>query len=124
MGGAGISSPGSNLAGRVGWLAPGSFVLPNLYNVDLRLGKQFAIAERFHGSVRGAAFNLFNATLIQEVGGTNHTAYDYATPGQPGCPASHLNTCMVPISTFQVPSITSGNLLGARQLQAGVRFEF
>jgi hypothetical protein len=42
MGGAGITSPGSPFAGQVGWLPRGGFVLPNLYNVDLRFTKQLA----------------------------------------------------------------------------------
>jgi hypothetical protein len=128
MGGDGITSPGSPDVGRVGWLKPGGFVLPNLYNVDLRLEKAFAIKERYHISIRGEAFNLLNSELIQAV---NNTAYDYASPGAKGCPAvapgvnnGHANVCMVPQATFQTPTTTTGNLLGARQLQAGVRFEF
>jgi hypothetical protein len=116
MGGAGVSSPGSPLAGRIGWLAPGSFVLPNLYNVDLRLTKQVSFKERYHIEIRLEAFNLFNTTLIQAV---NPTAYDYATT----C-TGHTNTCMAPSSSFQKPTTTTGNLLGARQMQAGIRFDF
>ncbi len=128
MGGDGITSPGSPDVGRVGWLAPGGFVLPNLYNVDLRLEKQFSFKERYHVSFRAEAFNLFNSSLIQAV---NNTAFDYAVPGAAGCPApgpgvtnGHTNVCMTPQATFQAPTTTSGNLLGARQLQAGLRFEF
>jgi hypothetical protein len=131
MGGAGISSPGSNFAGRIGWLPPGSFRLPSLTNVDLRLTKQFAVKERYHIEVRLEAFNLLNSTLVQAV---SQNAYDYASPsgatGAAGvtCPktgtAAHVNQCMVPISSFAQPTTTTGNLLGARQMQAGVRFEF
>jgi len=139
MGGAGVNSPGANFAGRAAWIAPGSFVLPNLYNVDMRLEKVFNLTERFHLSLRGEAFNVFNSTLTQQV---NQVAYDYATPAstastpasQNFCPTGtvgtigaltpHTNTCMSPVSTFGSASTTSGNLLGARQLQAGIRFEF
>ena len=135
MGGAGITSPGGNLPGRIAWVAPGFFRLPNLYNVDLRLEKQFPIKERYHIGLRGEAFNLFNSTLVQAV---NQVVYDYASPsGNQGaagvtCPAFHAdgvtpfhsNTCMTPLSTFGQPTATTGNLLGARQLQAGIRFEF
>jgi hypothetical protein len=121
MGGAGISSPGANLAGRIGWLPPGSFRLPSLTNVDVRLTKTFQWKERYHLELRFEAFNIFNSTLVQAV---SSSAYDYARPGGAGCPASHINTCMVPISTFGVATTTTGNLLGARQMQAGVRFEF
>jgi len=136
MGGAGINSPGQNIAGRIAWVAPGSFVLPSLYNVDLRLTKQFTIKERSHVELRFEAFNLFNSTLVQAV---NTTAYSPATPSATSttCPligggsaagvaSPHASTvtCMVPSSSFQTPTTTSGNLLGARQLQAGIRFEF
>lgn len=135
MGGAGVNSPGSNLAGRAAWLTPGAFVLPNLYNVDLRLTKVFAIKERYHIEMRGEAFNLFNTTLVQAV---SQNAFSYAAPSasavncwngtaNPAVPAGtpvHTSTCMVPVTTFGQPTTTSGNLLGARQMQAGVRFEF
>jgi hypothetical protein len=120
MGGAGVTSPGGPLPGRIAWVAPGSFVLPSLYNVDLRLEKQFSIKERYHIAIRGEAFNLFNSTLVQAV---NQVAYDYATPGSAGC-VGHVNTCMVPLSNFGQATATTGNLLGARQMQAGIRFEF
>jgi len=139
MAGTGINSPGQNVAGRIAWVPAGSFVLPNLYNVDLRLEKQFSIKERYHIALRGEAFNLFNTTLVQ---GVNQTAYNYTGPsssttatagktcpstvsaGNGGNPTPHTNTCMVPQSTFKQVSTTSGNNLGARQLQAGIRFEF
>ena len=142
MGGAGITSPGANLAGRAGWLPSGGFVLPSLYNVDLRLEKVFNLTERFHLSLRGEAFNLFNSTLVLAA---NTTAFDYADPAAvtvvngvtlpsscpgtgatavAGAPTPHTNTCMVPVSTFGKAATTTGNLLGSRQLQAGIRFEF
>ena len=137
LGGAAITSPGANLQGRIGWIPQGSFILPNLYNVDMRLEKQFNLTERFHLSIRGEAFNLFNSTLTLAA---NTAAFDYAAPSAtPGtaiapnlCPTSaisgaatpHTNTCMTPVSTFGSAATTSGNLLGSRQLQAGIRFEF
>jgi hypothetical protein len=129
MGGAGVSSPGGNTAGRIAWVAPGSFVLPNLYNVDVRLTKEFRFTERYSLEIRGEAFNVFNTTLVQAV---SQTAYSYGTPTGTSttCPTSstattpHTNTCMVPISSFGQMATTSGNLLGARQMQAGIRFNF
>jgi hypothetical protein len=133
MGGAGVDSPGNPSTQRVGWLAPGSFILPNLYNVDVRLTKEFAIKERFRIQIRGEAFNLFNTTLIQAV---SNSAYSYATPAANSttCPntstvgaaSPHAATvqCMVPVTSFKQASTTSGNNLGARQMQAGIRFEF
>jgi len=121
MGGAGITSPGANLAGRIAWLAPGSFKLPSLYDVDLRLSKQFAITERYNIELRAEAFNVFNSTLVQQV---SQNAYRYVSPGSSGCPATHANTCMAPVTSFRQYQTTSGNLFGARQLQAGIRFRF
>jgi len=100
------------------------------------------LLERYHIEIRGEAFNLFNNTLVQAV---QKNAYNYGTPTastaaapNPSCwngvtssgpgPAAgtmaHVNTCMVPVSNFRQPTTTTGNLLGARQLQAGIRFEF
>ena len=121
MGGAGITSPGANLAGRIAWVAPGGFKLPSLYDVDLRLSKQFAITERYNIELRGEAFNVFNSTLVQQV---SQSAYKYVSPGSSGCPATHASTCMVPVTSFGQYQTTSGNLFGARQLQAGIRFRF
>jgi hypothetical protein len=142
MTGASLTSPGARAANRISWLPNNSFELPNLYNVDLRLTKSIAIKERYHIEIRGEAFNLFNGTLVQAV---SKNAYNYGAPTAstaaaptPSCwngtitsgpgPAAgtqaHTNTCMVPVSTFQQLATTTGNLLGARQLQAGVRFEF
>ena len=120
MTGGGIGSTGTAAGSRAGWLAPGSFVLPNLYDVDMRLSKEFAIKERYHIEARLEAFNLFNSTLVQ---GVQTSAFNYVTPGSGGCPAGAI-TCMSPRATFQQTSLTSGNLLGARQMQAGIRFDF
>jgi hypothetical protein len=120
MNGALIQTTGNNIGGRITWLPRNSIVLPNLYNVDLRISKRFAITERMGFDLRFEAFNLFNSTLVLAA---SSNAYNYAQPGAAGC-VGHTNTCMVPVSSFQRPSTTSGNLFGARQLQAGARFSF
>ena len=124
MTGAGIGSTGTPAGSRISWEPNGFYVLPNLYDVDLRLIKQVSFKERYHFELRLEAFNLFNSTLVQAVS-TN--AYSYTKPGAAigtgTCPTTAI-TCMSPLSTFQQASLTSGNLLGARQLQAGLRFEF
>jgi hypothetical protein len=127
MSGVDIQTTGNNFGGRVSWQQRNSFELPALYNVDFRLTKVFAIKEKYNIELRGEAFNLFNNTLVQAVSANEYT---YANPsGSTGtCPATgpnaHTNTCMVPVSSFQTPTTTTGLLLGPRQLQAGVRFEF
>ncbi len=125
MTGAAIGSTGTAAGSRAGWLAPDSFVLPNLYNVDMRLTKEFSIKDRYHIEVRAEAFNVLNSTLVQAV---QTAAFNYVKPGAAltggaVCPAGAI-TCMSPRATFQQPSLTSGNLLGARQMQGGIRFDF
>ncbi len=124
LSGVSITSPGANNSSRLTWLPNGSFVMPNLYNVDMRLEKQFSIKERYHIAIRGEAFNVFNSTLVQNV---SMAAYSIAAPSasSTSCPSlRHTNSCLVPVSAFQTATVTSGNNLGARQLQAALRFEF
>ena len=99
-----------------------SFRLPSYSDVDLRLEKNFSIHERYHIGVRIEAYNLFNSTIIQA---ENFNAFTYANAGAAGC-RGHTNTCMVPVSTFQTVTQTTNTsgLLGPRQLQGGIRFEF
>ena len=127
MTGALLSTGGTPMGGRIAWLPRASFKLPSYTDVDLRVAKQFSIHERFNIELRGEMFNLFNSTLVLEV---DKNAYNYATPsGSTGaCPATganaHANYCMVPVPTFQQPMTTTGNLIGARQVQFGFRFAF
>jgi outer membrane receptor protein involved in Fe transport len=130
MTGAILQTSATPVGGRVAWLPRDSFALPAYSDIDFRIEKNFSIKERYHIAIRGEAFNLFNTTIIQSV---NEFAYNYANPGAAGCPSiaqnpvtGHTNTCMVPLSTFQAVTATtnSSGLLGPRQLQAGIRFEF
>ncbi len=124
MTGAGIGSTGTAAGSRAGWLAPGSFVLPNLYDVDMRLSKEFAIKERYHIEARLEAFNLLNSTLVQAVQTSAFNYINASTVAKPTSCTTGSITCMSPRATFQQTSLTSGNLLGARQMQAGIRFDF
>ena len=108
------------IGGRVSWLPRGSEVLPSYTNVDVRVAKQFVIRERINIELRGELFNLFNSTIVQSL---NQNAYNFVGVGSGVC-AGHTNTCLVPLSTFQQATTTTGNLLGARQVQFGFRFSF
>ena len=124
MSGSDIQTTANSIGGRIAWLPNNSFELPNFSDVDLRLVREFSLRERYHFEFRAEAFNAFNSTIVQAI---NANAYSYASPGPTTatCPSSlHANTCMVPVSTFQTPTTTSGVLLGARQLQFALRFEF
>jgi hypothetical protein len=127
MSGAGVTGIGTNYGGRIAWMPRDSYTLPSYSDVDVRLEKQFTVRERYNFDFRAEAFNLLNSTIVQAV---NTSAYTYANPsGSTGaCPATgpnaHTNTCMVPVSSFQTPTTTTGILLGSRQMQFGFRFEF
>ena len=118
-----LNSNGTPDPGRAAWLQRNSFILPAYHNIDLRLEKDFSIHERFHFALRGEAFNLLNTTITTAV---DTTGFNFVAPSatSPVCPLTHTNTCIVPIASFQNPTTTSTASLGARQLQAGVRFSF
>jgi hypothetical protein len=113
MSGADIQTTSQNFGGRAVNFGRNSLVLPNLYNVDLRLTKLTTFKERYSIELRLEAFNLFNSTLVQAV---NSNAYSLGTSGNVGT--------MALSSSFQAPTTTSGLLLAPRQLQAGLRFDF
>ncbi len=126
MTGALLSSPGSPTAGRAYFVPRNNAELPNIYNVDVRLTKIFAIKERYRVEFRAEAFNLFNTTIVQS---ENLTAFNYLAPGKTNgaITCTGVNTCVIPNSGaggFGTPVLTTGALLGARQLQAALRFDF
>ncbi len=124
MSGSDISTTANSLGGRIAWVPNNFYELPSFTDVDLRLARRFTIRERYSLEFRAEAFNLFNSDIVQ---GVNQNAFTYATPAATSttCPSAlHSNTCMIPVSTFQAPTTTSGVLLGARQLQFALRFEF
>jgi hypothetical protein len=105
-----------------------AFELPNYFTADLRLQKETPIHERYNIEFRIEAFNALNSTIVT---GVNTSAYTYAQPGQtsggilcPSVASGNTSTCMVPSSSFQQHTTTTSNLLGARQMQAGLRFDF
>ena len=101
-----------------------------LYNVDLRVMRQFTYREKYHLQLMAEAFNLFNHTNISSV---NTTAFVYlasgaaATATAPACPASlGGNGCLAPSPTFMAPTASSSTngLYGARQLQFSGKITF
>jgi len=120
MTGAEVSTFASATGGRVSWLPRNSYNLPNFSNVDFRLGRGFTFREKYQLNLVVDAFNLFNSTIV---GSVNTTAYTYSATTTSIC-AGHTNGCLVPSSSFQSRSTTTGTLYGARQMQFGVRFSF
>jgi len=120
MTGAEVSTFAGPTGGRVSWLARNAFNLPNIRNVDFRLGRGFSFHEKYRLNFVVDAFNLFNHTIVSSI---NTTAYSYSGPGVGAC-AGHTNGCLLPSASFGSRSTTSGALYGARQLQFGARFNF
>jgi hypothetical protein len=106
--------------GRALWLPRNSFVRPGYATVDMRVAKVFSLPNQMDLDFRVEAFNLLNNTLILEV---QQEGFTYAQPGTGLCPTTNANTCMVPVTGFQQTTSTSG-IVGARQLQFGVRLTF
>jgi len=129
MTGAEVSTFASATGGRAAWLARNPYSLPNYTNIDFRVGRSFHFAERFGLSFYVDAFNLFNSRIVSAV---NTTAFTFEGPGvaatgTTACPATGATGykgCFLPSSTFGAPTVTSGSVYGARQLQFNARFEF
>jgi hypothetical protein len=115
----GVSYAGAT-QGRAGWLPRNAFTAPGFHNVDFRIGRQFALAERLKLSLYGEAFNLFNHTNVSSVSTTAFT-YNAANAS-----AGHVNPYFTPYTStpFMAPTSTSNLMWGARQLQVSGRITF
>jgi hypothetical protein len=120
MTGAEVSTFASATGGRASWLPRNAYNLPNYRTLDFRLGRGFTFAERYSLNFMVDAFNLFNSTIVS---GVNTSAFSYSDGGSGLC-AGHTNGCLTPISTFGSRATTSSLMLGPRQLQFGLRFDF
>jgi hypothetical protein len=100
--------------------------LPNIYNVDTRVARDFRIRERLRLSLVGEAFNLFNhpiITVVGPVGSVGANAFNFTNAGSGVC-AGHTNACVVPNPAFPTPTTTSSAIYGPRQLQISGRITF
>ena len=97
-----------------------AFTGPGLADIDFRIGRQFAIGEKFRLSLLGEAFNLFNFTNFFAV---NATEYNYSAAGSGAC-SGHTNGCVVFNPAFLTPTASNNGLYGARQLQISGRITF
>jgi hypothetical protein len=119
-----VSNSGTSTGGRVPFLPRNSFILPNIYNTDFRISREFRIRERFKLALVGEAFNLFNHPLITNAGpGSPPTAFSYSAPGSGVC-AGHTNGCIVPNPSFPTPTQTTSAIYAPRQLQVSARLWF
>jgi outer membrane receptor protein involved in Fe transport len=114
-----VNNSGTGTGGRVP-STRNSFNGPSNKDVDVRIGRNFPIRERYVFSIVGEAFNLFNFTNIYSV---NTTEYNYSAAGSGAC-AGHTNGCLVANPAFFAPLTSNNNLGGARQLQISAKFNF
>jgi hypothetical protein len=87
---------------------------PGFWDIDVRLGREFTVKERYKLSLVGEAFNVLNHTNVFSV---NTTQY------------SLTGTTLTPfttggVQTFLTPTATNNGLTGARQLQVSARITF
>jgi len=124
--GGAISYTGGTSGFRPTWVGRNVWPGHPLYNVDLRIMRDFAVRERIHLQMLGEAFNVFNHTNIFS---ENETPYTFTALGSGACSsaiAGGSNGCLVPSPTFMAPnSTTSTNgLYGSRQLQFSAKIVF
>jgi hypothetical protein len=85
------------------------FKQPNIWFVDLRISRRFAITEDANIELLAEGFNIFNRT---QVTGVNSTIYAIS--------GSNL-TFNAP---FGITTFADSTLFRERQVQLGVRFQF
>jgi hypothetical protein len=116
-----ITYTGGTTGGRPTFIGRNVYFGHPLYNVDLRVGREFAVRERIRLHMQAEAFNLFNHTNIFN---ENTTPYTYTAT----CAAmvAGANGCLVPSPTFEAPTAASSSngLYGARQLQLSAKITF
>ncbi len=122
-----VTNSGGLTGGRAPFIPRNPINLPNIYNVDFRIAREFAVVERVRIMLVGEAFNIFNHTNVTQIGPntTNNAAlaYNYTSAGSGVC-AGHTNACIVPNSAFPTNTQTTAPILGPRQLQVSARLTF
>lgn len=99
-----------------------------LATVDLRLGRNIPLGEDRRLELFWEAFNLFNRTHFTS---HNSRAFEFVRPGASGattglpCEAeAGIAGCLFPLPGFLEPELSGTRLVGARQMQLGVRLIF
>ncbi len=117
-----VTSNGAPSAGRVPFLGRNSVTMPGIQTFDMRVARNINISERYKLMVAVEAFNLTNTLNVY---GESSTAFNLTAHGSGVC-THGTNDCIVPQSGYLNPTSTSGfnGNVGARQLQATMRFSF
>ncbi len=100
--------------GTVGNAGRNIFRVPNYYNVDLSIGKDWKFTERFSAQFRAEFFNVLNRTDFA-VPAANSTGLDPGAASQFGC------ACATPDVQGNNPVLGSG---GPRHIQFGLKLLF
>jgi hypothetical protein len=127
--GGALTYTGGTTGDRPTWLGRNVYNGHPLYNIDLRVSREFSYKEKVHLMIQAEAFNLFNHTNIFN---ENTTPYTYVAVGGSSagvtCTAAMggPNGCLVPSPTFMSPTVASSSngLYGARQLQISAKLRF
>jgi hypothetical protein len=115
------SPNGSGGSLRAPFVERNSFNQPNLYNIDLRLAKEFRLKERYRLNVIAEAFNLFNRT---NVFGVSQNAFDLVLTGCTSPTAGPCVPAFRPRTDFLTVSSAQSTLYRERQMQVALRFAF
>jgi len=122
-----VTNTGGLIGGRAPFIPRNDYRLPNLYNVDFRISREFKLMERLRLALTGEAFNLFNHTNVTGIGPASTNggalAYNYTAAGSGLC-AGHTNACIAPNPSFPQVTQTTTAILGPRQLQISGRITF
>jgi hypothetical protein len=124
--GGALTYTGGTTGDRPTWEGRNVYFGHPLYNIDLRIAREFKIVEKFKLQIQAEAFNLFNHTNIFN---ENTTPYTFTNVGTGACTtalAAGTNGCLVPSPTFMLPTVASSSngLYGARQLQISAKLTF
>ncbi len=122
-----VTNTGGLIGGRAPFLPRNNFRMPNLYNVDFRISREFKITERLKLALTGEAFNLFNHANVTGIGpastNSDPLGFNYTAAGSGVC-AGHTNACIAPNPAFPTVTQTTTAILGPRQLQISGRITF
>jgi hypothetical protein len=110
--GGGILTPPA--FGTIGNASRNIFRVPNYYNVDLSVGKEWKIKERYSAQFRAEFFNILNRADFA-VPGANSSGLDPGAASQFGC------ACATPDVQGNNPVLGSG---GPRHIQFGLKLTY
>jgi hypothetical protein len=91
-----------------------SYELPSPYNVDLRVGRNIRLGERYKIDLFAEAFNLFNRRIVTDVNTTEYSSIS----GTAAAPVLNYNL------NFMSPTAAGNTLFKERQIQFAMRFQF